>query len=136
MELVRRYVASASGPLASERIVRILSDLHETGGDAAPATLRYLNAWSRSATRKSLSGLRNLLRPNRSLKDYMDQKFPGLAHEEIEHQLAAISQAAAHGDRFVVVPHPELHNCYTISASGRSRVKKDEGARGEPLLTA
>ena len=134
-ELVRRYVANTSGPLAAERIVQVLSDLHDARPPCRPDTLSYLNAWSRMTARQSLSRLRHIVRLDRNLHDYMDQKFPGLSLQEVEDHLQAISQAAGHAD-FVVVPHPDLHGCYTISASGRYDAKSSGSLRREPLMTA
>ena len=79
LELVRRFVANASGPLAVERIVKVLSDLHDARPTGRPDPLGYLNAWSRITARRSLSRLRNIVLPDRALQGYMDQKFPGLS---------------------------------------------------------
>jgi hypothetical protein len=135
-ELVRRYVANASGPLAAERIVQVLSDLHDARPPGRPNTLSYLNAWSRMTARQSLSRLRHIVRPNRNLYDYMDQKFPGLSFREVEDHFQAISQAESYAGNFAVMPHPDLPGCYTISALGRSRTTRDESLRREPLMTS
>ena len=135
-ELVRRYVANASGSLAAERIVQVLSDLHDARPPGRLDTLSYLNAWSRMTARQSLSRLRHIVRLSRDLHDYMDQKFPGLSLQEVEDHLQAISQAAGHDSKFAVAPHPDLHGCYTISALGRSHAARDEALRREPLMTA
>jgi len=134
-EMVRRYVANASGPLAAERIVQVLSDLHDARPPGRPDTLSYLNAWSRMTARRSLSRLRHIVRLNRNLHDYMDQKFPGLSLQEVEDHLQAISQAAGRAGNFAVAPHPDLPGCYTISALGRARATREESLRREPLMT-
>ena len=134
-ELVRRYVANASGRLAVERIVEVLSDLHDSRPTGRPDPLGYLSAWSRITARRSLSRLRNIVLRDRTLQGYMDQKFPGLSLPEIEDQLHAISQAAGHSD-LVVVPHPDLPGCYTISTAGKNQATREESLRHEPLMTA
>lgn len=134
-ELVRRYVANASGRLAAERIVEVLSDLHNARPPGKSDPLSYLNAWSRLTARRSLSRLRNIVRGDRNLQSYMDQKFPGLTLQEVEDQLGVISQAGGLGD-LDVVPHPDLHGCFMISAAGRRQAIRDESLRREPLMTA
>jgi surface carbohydrate biosynthesis protein len=134
-ELVRRYVANASGRLATERIVEVLSDLHDAGPPGRSDPLSFLSAWSRLTARRSLSRLRNIVRRDRNFQSYMDQKFPGLTLEEIEDQLRVITQAGGLGD-LDVVPHPDLHGCFMIAATGRQQAMKDEFLRPEPLMTA
>jgi hypothetical protein len=134
-ELVRRYVANASGRLAAERIVEVLSDLHHARPPSRSDPLSFLSAWSRLTARRSLSRLRNIVRRDRNFQSYMDQKFPGLTLDEIEDQLRLISQAGALGD-FDVVPHPDLHGCFMIAAAGRQQAMRDESLRPEPLMTA
>ncbi len=134
-ELVRRYVANASGRLAAERIVEVLSNLHDARPKAKPERLGYLNAWSRITARQSLKRLRDFVRRDRNLHSYMDQKFPGLSLQEVEDQLSAISQAGGFGD-LLVVPHPDLHRCFMISAAGQHQAIRDETLRRKPLMTA
>jgi CDP-glycerol glycerophosphotransferase (TagB/SpsB family) len=133
---VRRYVANASGSLAAERIVQVLSELHEARPPRRPDNLSYADIWLRMTARQYLSRLRHIVRLNRRLYAYMDQKFPELTLQEVKDQLKAIAQAAGRDSNFSVVPHPYLKNCYTISAVGRSRIASDEAARREPQMTA
>jgi surface carbohydrate biosynthesis protein len=132
---VRRSVNNASGRLAGEQIVEVLSELCDSRPPAKPDRLSYLNAWSRFTARRSLSRLRNMVRPDRNLQGYMNQKFPGLSLQEIEHQLRVISQAAGHRD-LLVLSHPDLPGCYTISAAGQDQAARDAALRHEPLVTA
>src|SRR5581483_3660849 len=134
-ELVGRYVANASGPLAAARIAQVLSDLHDARPKAKPETLAYLNAWSRMTARQSLTRLRDIVRRDRNLHDYMDQKFPGLSLQEVQDQLRAISLAGGHGE-LAVAPRADLHCCYTISAVGRTQATREQASRREPLMTA
>lgn len=133
-ELVRCYVANASGRLAAERIVEVLSDLHDARQPRRPDPISYLNAWSRITARQSLARLRDIVRRDRNLHSYMDQKFPGLSLQEVEDQLRAISQAGGFSD-LLVVPHPDLHGCYAISATGLNQAARDESLRHEPVMT-
>jgi surface carbohydrate biosynthesis protein len=134
-ELVGRYIANISGPPAAERIAQVLSALHDACPPGRPDTISYLNAWSRMTARQSLSRLRRIVRFDRNLHNYMDQKFPGLSLQEVEGHIQAIAQAAGHAD-FVVLPHPDLHCCYRISASSRHETKRSESSRREPAVTA
>jgi CDP-glycerol glycerophosphotransferase (TagB/SpsB family) len=132
-DLVGRYIANASGPLAAERIVQVLSDLNAARPAPRRDTLSYLNAWSRMTARQSLSRLRHMVRFDRNLQAYMNQKFPGLSLREVEDTLRAISQAAGHAD-FVVAPHPDLSGCYMIAAA-RHEAKRSRVLQPEPAVT-
>jgi surface carbohydrate biosynthesis protein len=133
-DLVGRYIANASGPLAAERIVQVLSDLHAERPAARRNTLSYLNAWSRMTARQSLSRLRHLVHFDRNLQAYMNQKFPGLSLHEVENTLQGISQAAGQSE-LAVVPHPDLSGCYMITAA-RHEAKRSRALHREPVVPA
>ena len=133
-ELVGRYIANASGPLAAERIVQALSDLNDARPPSSTDTLSYLNAWSRMTARQSLSRLRHIVRFDRNLHAYMNQKFPGLSLHEVEDTLLAIPQAAGQAE-LVVTPHPDLSGCYTISAVARHEAERSGALQREPSVT-
>ena len=111
--MVQRYVGDISGPLATERIVRVLRQIQDSGPQE-PALWPQTRLRLLSAARSAASRARRVLRPNKSLLAYMVQKFPELEIDELREVLEKISRARGKPLSIVVAPHPQLSSCFVL----------------------
>jgi hypothetical protein len=112
-DIVQRYVGDSSGPLATERIVRVLCEIQHSGPEQ-PASWQQTRLRLLSAARSAASRARRVLRPNKSLLAYMVQKFPELEIEELRQVLEKISRARGKPLSISVAPHPQLSSCFVL----------------------
>lgn len=111
--IVQHYVGDVSGPLATERIVRVLRQIQDSGPEQ-PASWQQARLRLVSAARSAASRARRVLRPNKSLLAYMVQKFPELEIDELREVLEKISRARGKPLSISVAPHPQLSCCFVL----------------------
>ncbi len=111
-EMVAHHVANASGALATERIVQVLTSLQQN--NKRPNSLTATGARLLSLLRFKAARARRALRPDPVLKAYMDQKFPDLTLSELQDALRRIADARGLTSVPEVTIHPRLPSCFVI----------------------
>jgi surface carbohydrate biosynthesis protein len=116
-----QHVANVSGELAGEKIVRILTAMKDSELQN-PNLLRQAGARMISFARSKAARAKRLLRPNKALHAYMDQKFPDLTLGELQDVLHKISRARGQTFALNVTAHPRLKSCFVIQRRTSQKV--------------
>lgn len=112
--MAERFVANAAGRLASERIVETFTTLAQERAETGAAGRRHRRARLVYGARQAAARLRDRMRSRTPLADYMDQKFPGLALEEVQAVLDHIGQARPLATTLKVEPFAGIRSCFVI----------------------
>ncbi len=128
-KLVSEYVANACGESAAENIVRALGAL---SARPKPSAWREQSARLLSLARFNAARARRVLRPDRAMRAYLDQKFPDLTLNELEDVMQRIALARGRKSAPQVTPYPGLASCFLVSGGAG----KTEDNNKVPELTS